>query len=61
MAEDGGDGQEKTEEPTQKRLDDARAEGRVLSSKEMYVFTALALATLVLAVGRPALEQVPAR
>ena len=30
--------QEKTEEPTQRRLEKAREEGDVLSSKEMFVF-----------------------
>ena len=59
MAE-GDDGQEKTEEPTQKRLDDAREEGRILSSREMFVFTALALATLALTIGRGALGSLPA-
>lgn len=58
MAE-GDDGQEKTEEPTQKRLDDAREEGRILSSREMFVFTALALATLALTIGKGALERLP--
>ena len=59
MAE-GDDGQEKTEEPTQKRLDDAREEGRILSSREMFVFTALALATLALTIGKGALGSLPA-
>ena len=30
--------QERTEEPTQRRLDKAREDGEVLSSKEMLVF-----------------------
>ena len=42
MAEENQDGQEKTEEPTQRRLDKAAEEGRVLTSKEMMVFTTLA-------------------
>ena len=42
MAEENQDGQEKTEEPTQRRLDKAAEEGRILTSKEMMVFTTLA-------------------
>ena len=33
--------QEKTEEPTQRRLEKAREDGDVLSSKEMFVFAVL--------------------
>lgn len=58
MAE-GEDGQEKTEDPSQKKLDDAAEEGRILTSRDMFVFTALALATLVLTVGRSLLEGLP--
>ncbi len=43
MAEENQDGQEKTEEPTQRKLDKAAEEGRVLTSKEMMVFTTLAM------------------
>ena len=50
MAEENQDGQEKTEEPTQKRLDKAAEEGRVLTSKEVMVFSTLAIA-LVLYMG----------
>jgi len=39
MAEDRDDSQEKTQDPTQRRLDKAREEGKVLSSKEIFVFT----------------------
>lgn len=39
MAED--DSQEKTEEPSQRRLDKALEDGQVLSSKEAFVFTSL--------------------
>ena len=35
------DAQEKTEDPTQKRIDQALEEGQVLSSKELFVFTIL--------------------
>ncbi len=52
MAEENQDGQEKTEEPTQRRLDKAAEEGRVLTSKEVMVFTTLAMGlVLFLALG----------
>ncbi len=43
MAEEnqGGDGQEKTQEPTQRRLEKAAEEGRLLTSKDMFVLTTL--------------------
>ena len=41
MAEDKDESQEKTQDPTQRRLDKAREEGKVLSSKEIFVFTSL--------------------
>ena len=47
MAEQSQDGQEKTEEPSQRKLEKAAEEGQVLSSKEMFVFTGL-FATFVL-------------
>ncbi len=47
MAED--DGAEKSHEPTQKRKDDAREEGQVLTSKEAMVFAGFAVATGLLA------------
>jgi len=40
MAEEN-DSQEKTEDPSQRKLDKAREEGHVLSSKEMFVFTGM--------------------
>jgi len=41
MPEQSQDGQEKTEEPSQRKLQKAREDGQVLSSKEMFVFTTL--------------------
>ena len=41
MAEDKDESQEKTQEPTARRLEKAREDGKVVSSKEMYVFTVL--------------------
>ena len=40
--------QEKTQEPTQRRLEKAREDGDVLSSKEMFVFTSLIMGLIVL-------------
>ena len=42
MAEENEDGQEKTEEPTQRRLEKAAEDGQILTSKEVMVFTTLA-------------------
>ena len=42
MAEEGNDGQEKTEEPSQRKLEKSLEDGKVLTSKEMPVFTTLA-------------------
>ena len=41
------DGQEKTEEPTQKRLEKAAEDGQLLTSKEVMVFTTLAMGLLL--------------
>ncbi len=41
MAEESEDGQEKTEEPTARKLEKAAEEGQVLTSKEMFVFTGI--------------------
>ena len=45
MAEEN-ESQEKTEEPSQRKLEQAKEDGKVLSSKEMYVFTTLSMALL---------------
>ena len=47
MAEENQDGQEKTEEPTQQRLQKAAEDGELLTSKEMMVFTTLAMGLLL--------------
>ena len=39
MAEDKDESQEKTQDPTSRRLEKAREDGKVVSSKEMFVFT----------------------
>ena len=48
MAEENQDGQEKTEEPSQRKIDKHKEDGKVLSSKEMFVFTGIAGALLLL-------------
>lgn len=48
MAEENQDGQEKTEEPSQRKIDKHKEDGKVLSSKEMFVFTGIAGALLVM-------------
>ncbi len=48
MAED--EGQEKTEEPSQRRIEKGLEDGQILSSKEMFVFTSL-ITGLVLILG----------
>ena len=44
MAEENQDGQEKTEEPSQRKINKAKEDGKVLTSKEMFVFTSIAAA-----------------
>ncbi len=41
MAEENQDGQEKTEEPSQRKIDKQKEDGKVLTSKEMFVFTVI--------------------
>ncbi|WP_439139985.1 EscU/YscU/HrcU family type III secretion system export apparatus switch protein [Roseicyclus sp.] len=48
MASEDDDAQEKTEEPTQRRLEKAREDGQVLTSKEMFVFSTTAAGTIIL-------------
>ncbi|MBC2834768.1 EscU/YscU/HrcU family type III secretion system export apparatus switch protein [Paragemmobacter straminiformis] len=55
MAED--EGAERSQEPTQKRKDDAREEGQVLTSKEAMVFAGFAVATGLLSMGPKVLPQ----
>ena len=43
MAEEN-EAQEKTEDPSQRKLQQAKEDGKVLTSKEMYVFTTLFIA-----------------
>ena len=56
MAEEGSDGQEKTEDPSQRKIDKSLEEGKVLKSQEVNIFTSLA-AGLVLMFAVPRLCQ----
>ena len=48
MAEESQDGQEKTEELSQRKIDKHKEDGKVLSSKEMFVFTGIGGAFLLI-------------
>lgn len=48
MAEESQDGQEKTEEPSQRKLDKAKEDGKVITSKEVFVFTSLSTGLVIL-------------
>ena len=48
MAEESQDGQDKTEEPSQRKIQKSKEDGKVLSSKEMFVFTSMAGAFLLM-------------
>ena len=50
MAEENQDGQEKTEEPSQRKIEKHKEDGKVLTSKEMFVFTGIAGALLLMSV-----------
>ena len=56
MAEDKDESQEKTQDPTSRRIEKAREDGKVVSSKEMFVFTILATGVLIMYVLPPLLE-----
>ena len=56
MAEDKDESQEKTQDPTSRRIEKAREDGKVVSSKEMFVFTVLATGVLIMYVLPPLLE-----
>ena len=51
MAEENEDGQEKTEEPTQRKLEEAAKEGKILTSREMFVFSTTAVGLIFLMTG----------
>ena len=48
MAEDKDESQEKTQDPTSRRLEKAREDGKVVSSKEMFVFSILSVGVILM-------------
>ena len=48
MAEEESDSQDKTEEPSARKIEKAAEDGQVLSSKEMFVFTTLIMGLMIL-------------
>ena len=48
MAEDKDESQEKTQDPTSRRLEKAKEDGKVLSSKEMFVFTNISMGLVLM-------------
>ena len=48
MAEEGDNSQEKTEDPSQRKLEKAAEDGKVLTSKDMFVFTGLFVGLLMM-------------
>ena len=47
MAEESQDGQEKTEEPSQLKINKSKEDGQILQSKEVFVFTSIAMGLLI--------------
>jgi len=47
VAEESQDGQEKTEDPSQRKIDKSKEDGQILQSKEMFVFTSVAMGMLI--------------
>ena len=56
MAEDKDESQEKTQDPPQGELKKAREDGKVVTSKEMMVFTVLAVGVILMYLIPPLLE-----
>jgi len=56
MAEDKDESQEKTQDPTSRRLEKAREDGKVVSSKEMFVFTILTVGVILMYIFPPLIE-----
>ena len=56
MAEESGDKSQKTEEPTQKKLDDAKKKGQVPSSREVNHWFMILAATIIVAMVSPSMS-----
>ena len=48
MAEEGSDGQRKTEDPSQRKIDKSLEQGKVLKSQEVNIFTSLAAGLMLM-------------
>ena len=48
MAEDKDESQEKTQDPTSRRLEKAREDGKVVTSREMQVFTIVTIGVMLM-------------
>ncbi len=56
MAEDKDESQEKTQDPTSRRIQKAREDGKVVTSKEVQVFTILTVGVILMYVFPPLIE-----
>ena len=56
MAEDSTDQSQKTEEPTQKKLDDSRKKGQVPSSREVNNWFMILAGTIIVAMIAPSMS-----
>ncbi|MBD22812.1 MAG: flagellar biosynthesis protein FlhB [Alphaproteobacteria bacterium] len=56
MAEDKDESQEKTQDPTSRRLEKAKEDGKVVQSREMHVFTILTMGVLLMYLMPPLLD-----
>ena len=56
MAEDKDESQEKTQDPTSRRLQKAREDGKVVTSREVQVFTILSVGVILMYVFPPLIE-----
>ena len=56
MAQDQDQAQEKTQDPTSRRLEKAKEDGKVVTSREMQVFTILTIGVLLMYLMPPLLE-----
>ena len=48
MAEDKDESQEKTQDPTSRRIEKAREDGKVVTSREVQVFTILTVGVILM-------------
>ena len=56
MAEDKDESQEKTQDPSSRRIEKAKEDGKVVTSREMQVFTILSIGVLLMYLMPPLLD-----